>query len=216
MPQFLVTGFTPFDDRQVNGSWVAARHLDKLDNVRALEIPVIWGKPAELLTPLCKQDCPAIIISFGEGRDEWFDIEIKARNQRDHREDNLGRFADSPIDPNGTDLLESSFDTHELQRQLGNQGWNIRVSGNAGQYLCEELLYTLESLKAKHQSLQSVVFIHMPPFGSNTFRNGEPVECNDKLITNFAADVLAVVESLTVKELPELAPDLTPALTKYP
>jgi pyrrolidone-carboxylate peptidase len=223
LPQILATGFTPFDDREVNASWIAASHLGNRENVRALEIPVVWGKPAELLSPFFNQefyeefnqesheefnkesskeldkDCPQIVISFGEGRNEWFDIETRARNQRDQRADNLGNNPAGPIDSQGADLLKATFDATRLQRMLGQQGWNIRVSGDAGQYLCEETLYTLETLKTRHLRLRSVLFIHMPPFGTTTYFKGERVRCDEKLINQFADNVITLIESFSLK-----------------
>lgn len=206
MPQILATGFTPFAERQVNGSWIAASHLGNRENVKAVEIPVVWGKPAEILSPFfneefdkepgqaCAEDYPHMIISFGEGRDEWFDIETRARNQRDQRADNLGCNPVGLIDPGGADILRASFDATRLQRMLSRNGWNARVSGDAGQFLCEETLYTLEILKAKHRRLRTVLFIHMPPFGSDTYLHGEQVRCDAKLIANFADNVISIVE----------------------
>ena len=81
MTDILVTGFAPFDGRSVNASWIAAASLD---GVHKLEIPVVWGEPMKLLGQVIETIEPRCIISMGEGRDGWFDIETRARNARKH------------------------------------------------------------------------------------------------------------------------------------
>ena len=86
----LVTGFQPFDNRSVNASWVAAKSLASKKDVETLELPVVWDTPWTTLHSAIKQHQPEIVISMGEGRPQWFDIETVARNKRSNRQDNLG------------------------------------------------------------------------------------------------------------------------------
>ncbi|MCZ6504283.1 MAG: pyroglutamyl-peptidase I, partial [Gammaproteobacteria bacterium] len=66
MSRILVTGFTPFDGRQNNASWIAASSLHGPD-IRTVEIPVVWGAATKFLDSACVDHCPDIIISLGEG-----------------------------------------------------------------------------------------------------------------------------------------------------
>lgn len=193
----LVTGFTPFDGRNVNASWIAAKSLGHLDYVRTLEIPVVWGQPAQHLAPLCEADCPGVIISLGEGREGWFDIETVASNTRNERPDNNGELPEGkPVIDGGEDRVNASIDAMALRRRLALHRFPIRVSSDAGAYLCEETLYTLEHLKQRHTSLAKVVFVHLPPFDSAFSMGGKTVICNEAILQEFAATLIDAVHAL--------------------
>lgn len=193
----LVTGFTPFDGRQVNASWIAARSLAGEPDVQTLEIPVAWGEPAKLLTPVCRRDCPAVILSMGEGRPGWFDIETVARNTRNERPDNNGRQpAGAPIDPAGPDRIRASIDARALQRHLAAGDFPVRTSRDAGAYLCEETLYTLERLRVQHAALVTVVFVHLPPYGTPVRFGDRVTLCDEALLTRFSRHLHAGVMAL--------------------
>ena len=81
----LATGFQPFDDRSVNGSRVAAKSLASTKYVETLDLPVVWDSPWTALHSAIKQHQPEIVISMGEGRQPWFNIETVARNKRSSR-----------------------------------------------------------------------------------------------------------------------------------
>lgn len=194
MNDFLVTGFTPFDGRSVNASWIAARSL--AERTRTLEIPVLWGKPLGLLAPLCAADCPRAIIAMGEGREGWFDIETRARNTRDDRPDNDGaRPSGEPVCAGGPTCVEASIDARRLRNVLLGAGFPVRVSTNAGAFLCEELLYSLELLRGRHEHLETVAFIHLPPFGSRLLVGNRERDCNESLLADFAGVLLDAVAS---------------------
>jgi pyroglutamyl-peptidase len=197
MPKVLVTGFTPFDGRSVNASWIAARSLATLDSIDTLEVPVLWGAPQRLLAPVCEVECPEVIISMGEGREGWFDIETVARNRRNERGDNHGNLPDGePIYPDGPDQCHATIDAVQLQRQLNLAGVPARISRDAGAFLCEELLYTLETLKTQSGQLNKVVFVHLPPFGTQLVYAGERTTCDDALLGGFASILREAVLSL--------------------
>lgn len=193
----LVTGFTPFDGRNVNASWIAARSLSGEDGLQTLEIPVLWGRPATLLAPLCRSDCPEVIISMGEGRAGWFDIETVARNTRKERPDNHGLTPDgAPIDPDGPARISASIDGVGLRRMLVAGDFPVRTSSDAGAYLCEETLYTIERLRNKHEPLATVVFVHLPPYGTTLNMGDRRVQCDDPLLARFASALHTAVLKL--------------------
>ena len=197
MVKTLVTGFTPFDGRQVNGSWIAAQSLAGEPGVDALEIPVEWGQPANLLEPFCQRDCPEIIISMGEGREGWFDIETRARNARKERPDNQGQSpGGAPIHEAGEALLSASIDAFALQRRLAADAFPVRISRDAGAFLCEETLYNLERLRGRHAQLATVTFVHLPPYGSSLHFQGRTITCDENLLLPFARALLSAVHSL--------------------
>lgn len=197
MTRTIVTGFTPFDGRDVNASWIAANSLAGRPNVCSVEIPVIWAEPLKHLAPLCEATCPDVIISMGEGREGWFDVETIARNTRQERADNTGKSPGSrPIYEAGPAQLEASINAYGLRRALASHQYPVRISRDAGAFLCEETLYTLESLKRQHARLATVVFVHLPPFGTEFTLGGEIRSCDEHLLESFAATLFDAVHAL--------------------
>lgn len=192
MPQLLITGFTPFDGRAVNGSWIAAQTYG---SANYLEIPVVWGEPLPNLEQAVKSFKPEVLISLGEGRDGWFDIETQARNQRKHRLDNHSQYPSSDIVSGGPPALQSTINASALHKRLKDQEIPIRISADAGQFLCEETLYCLEHLKTQYDSLRTVVFVHLPPFGTSLTYRGEARIADEDLLEDFVKRlVIAVLE----------------------
>lgn len=192
--KILVTGFTPFENRTTNASWVAACSLD--DVVR-VEIPVIWGQPAYLLPPLVAQYQPEIIISMGEGREGFFDIETLARNKRKQKRDNKGELPSGPVIEGGQDQLAATIQAARLHAVLAAEQLPMRISQDAGGFICEETLYVLETIKMQHASLKTVVFVHLPPYGTSlTFRQETRI-CDKTLLSEFAGALLAHVKNIS-------------------
>ncbi len=189
MKNLLITGFTPFDGRDRNASWIAACSVD----IPALEIPVVWGQPWDLLKAACEKDCPEIIVSLGEGRTGWFDIETRARAVRKERVDNNGDLPASPTLFNDVpSRREASIDAGFLQRGLSAYGYPVRISTDAGQFLCEETLYVLETLKDAFDTLHRVVFCHVPPYGTELYHSGKAVPCDPPLLADFARRLVSL------------------------
>jgi len=197
MPRILVTGFSPFDGRSKNSSWVAALTLQSslpTEDIQYLEIPVIWGEPERLLTPICNNNPPAIILSMGEGREGWFDIETVANSLRKQRPDNLGNMP----------TFEHSYEFGPRQRtasiraevildSLTAHGFPIRISTDAGGFLCEETLFTMETLQENNPHITTTLFVHLPPYNSSLIYRQQQRKCDESLLGDFAAHLLTAV-----------------------
>lgn len=201
MAKILLTGFTPFDGREYNGSWIAAQWL--ADNhatphhIKAALIPVIRGAPGEIISTWVRDWKPDLIISFGEGHAGQFAIETRARNQRKQRADNTGNLpTDQLIDHNGPAVYMASIDTRGLVATLANLGYPVQLSDDAGAFLCEELLYCLESARAAATpALPRVMFCHLPPFGSefNMTDRADKEICDEVSLARFAENLLGAL-----------------------
>lgn len=194
MRRIVLTGFSPFDGRAQNASWIAVKALaaafPRLD-LQAVLIPVCWGAPARILTPLVSQHRPDCIIAMGEGEPGVFRLEAIAHNARRERADNDGRYPEGqPIENDGPELRAASADCQSLQIALSAQGIPVRVSDDAGGFLCEEMLYTLEGLRENHECLQSVLFVHIPPYGTEIMYRGNPEICAEELLLDFGRRLL--------------------------
>lgn len=169
-PVILLTGFEPFGpNRPANPSWEGIRNLHETDwheyRIIAQELPVVWGEPLKHLQQLIEQHKPAAIFSFGQGAADGFAIESRAANKRGQIPDNNGKLPDgTSIAADGPAEFRATIDCEAMRARLAERGYSVRVSRRAGQYLCEETLYSLEYLHAKHPQID-VAFCHVPPLG---------------------------------------------------
>jgi pyroglutamyl-peptidase len=199
MHEILITGFTPFDGRPVNASWIAASALARKGEwrghrLRAIEIPVCWGAPRLALAQALQTGTPSLILSMGEGEPGIFRLETRARNVRRERADNVGRMpAGEPNSPTGPDERRSSFACQALCDALSAQGIPVRLSEDAGAYLCEELLYTLEEFKETEPAINQVLFVHVPPWGTPLQWQGKARVCDEALLQEFGEAMLPAI-----------------------
>ena len=125
------------------------------------------GAAARELSQWTAELKPVAVLAFGRGRSDAFTIEGRASRQRGHEADNLGeRPARSEIVADGPREYRASVDVNKFARLLKAHGYSLRVSNNAGGFLCEEALYSLEHLKANRQLRGTVAFFHVPPLGA--------------------------------------------------
>lgn len=191
-PVILLTGFEPFGvGKPPNPSWEAIKALDgttwKGYRLVCKQMPVVWGEPLTLLRTWVDQYRPALVLSLGQGRADSFSLESKASNQRGNGSDNLRQLAPhASIAADGPDEFLASIDYERLQQTLSVRGYPIRVSTNAGRYLCEEALYCLEYLKWKKELRAEVLFCHVPPLG--TVLNGKTIDA--AYLQRFTLDTL--------------------------
>lgn len=196
--RILLTGFEPFDGRERNASWIAAsalaqQHLPGVE-LRAAQIPVCWDAPRRVLDPIVTAWQPHVIIGMGEGEQGVFRVESVANNTRRERADNDGKFPEGRvIDPRGPLRRTASADCITLCNALTALDIPVRVSTDAGAFLCEELLYTLEGLRAAQDTRDTVLFVHVPPFGTALEFRGRQRVCDEALLLEFANLLLARV-----------------------
>lgn len=226
-PVILLTGFQPFGEPRIpNISWEAIKDLQGREwggyELRCLELPVEWGAPRRILEAWLREHRPAAVFSFGQGRPGTFAIEDVAHNRRGSGRDNNAAIAPAPeIVAGGPERFEASFDTRGLLRALNQRGYPIHLSTDAGAYLCEELLYTLEYLKSQGEIPGSVLFCHVPPLGSVLPDRRERV--TPQYVQQFVLDVLAcwqtpspaeaaaAAPAAETRETPSLSPSAPPA-----
>ena len=200
-PVILLTGFEPFGPgRPANPSWESIRNLHKTEwheyEIIAQELPVVWGEPLKHLQKLIEQHKPVAIFSFGQGGPDGFALESRASNQRGQIPDNDGQLpATTKITSDGPAEYKASLDCDMMKLRLADKGYPVRVSRRAGQYLCEETLYSLEYLHAKHSDV-TVAFCHLPPLGASL--DGRNVDA--EYVQQFVRDYLEAWRSLSATQ----------------
>ncbi len=172
-PTILLTGYEPFGPgRPANPSWEGIKGLDgrRVGGyvIACRELKVEWGAPLAALNAWIDELRPAAVFSFGQGGADGFAIETRARNARGRIPDNLGNLPSAPtIAADGPDEFAATIDAEKLAAALAAAGYRMRVSKDAGQYLCEEALDTLELLKSRGRTAGEVLFCHVPPLGAD-------------------------------------------------
>lgn len=200
--RILLTGFEPFDGREHNASWIAANALAQQHfpgaQLRAALIPVCWTAPRRVLEPIVTDWQPYVIIGLGEGEPGVFRVETVANNTRRERADNDGSFPEGRvIDPGGPACRIASADCTTVCDALTALDIPARISADAGAFLCEELLYTLEGLRAAQESVDTVLFVHVPPYGTALEFRGQQRVCDEALLLEFASLLLTSVLALS-------------------
>jgi pyroglutamyl-peptidase len=172
LPVILLTGFEPFGEgRPPNPSWEGIKELDgqvwRGYRLACRELRVEWAAPQEQLSAWIDELHPQAVFSFGQGSPDSFALETFARNERRQLPDNRNKLPQTAlIAADGPSEFRSSVDTKKLAVALIKNGFPTSVSDDAGQYLCEETLYTLELLKSQQRVAGDVLFCHVPPLGA--------------------------------------------------
>lgn len=170
----LLTGFEPFGPgRPPNSSWEGIRRLDGLawrgHRLVCREMKVAWGQPLRQLESWSAELRPAAIFSFGQGAAAGYRIETVAHNRRGDGLDNDGsRPPAAEIVADGPARLAASAPAKGLAAALVERKHPATVSADAGRYLCEECLYSLEHLRSRADRPIDVLFCHVPPLGAIT------------------------------------------------
>lgn len=196
LPVILLTGFEPFGGGTVNASWEAVRGLDGQElagcRIVARELPVVWGAPLEKLPKLLDELHPVAVFAFGQGLPGRVAHERVGANARGKYRDNRKQLPPSPlVVEGGPDLLGSNFALDKVLPALEKTGVPVRLSGNAGQFLCDETVYTLEHLRRSRGGFECA-FFHVPALGSKIEVAGKEIECSRELLRGF---VEALVKS---------------------
>jgi pyroglutamyl-peptidase len=189
----LLTGFEPFGkDKPPNPSWEGIKGLDgqrwKEYRIVCKRLPVVWSSPLEQLQDWIAEYQPAAVFAFGQGRRGMFTLENRATNQRVDKKDNDGqRPPATKIVAGGPERFTSDLDCLALAQALGDKGYPAFVSTRAGQYLCEEALYSLEYLKSTKRPEMSVLFCHVPPL----IKEEDGTNVTPEYVEQFVKDLLA-------------------------
>lgn len=211
LPVILLTGYEPFGPGEpANPSWEGIKKLDGQERngyrLVARELPVVWGAPLPELTKLIETFHPAAIFSFGQGG--GYTIETLAQNKRGAFPDNAGKLPREPmIVPDGPAEYEATIDAEGLAERLKSRSQTVRISTEAGNYLCEEALYSLEHLKANARQPLAVAFCHVPPLKADAGHGPTTPE-------TVQAFVESVLDAWAERPRPATVGDAAPAVAR--
>lgn len=164
----LLTGFEAYGGRSVNPAEVIVRSLDGVTVAgeriagRRLKVELRSVGPA-IRTSIAETD-PRLVLCLGL----WpgapvLRLERVAINQADFDlPDNAGHTAREPLDPLGPAAYAASLPLHAIRDRLLAAGIPCELSGTAGQFLCNAVMYHALAAAATRQPNPPTGFIHLP------------------------------------------------------
>ena len=167
----LLTGFGPFPGVPVNESTRLVISLTKaaqqtftshhfVSEILRTEWSEAPGRTAELL----REHRPALALHFGVARGcGGFRIETKGVNACNATADAASNFAHSVYVVNeGPAAIPVTVNATAIAAHLAARGFNSAVSDDAGDYLCNAVLYQSLAAAALMKPRPRVGFIHIP------------------------------------------------------
>lgn len=170
-PTILLTGFGPFPGAAVNASaalveelsGIIARRFSSKRVVWAI-LPTEWSAAPRNLARLYSRERPTHCIHFGvSAKAKTLVVETRADNNCRLSADAKGALPKlSCIDPDGPECLNVSLPVQAIVSRLENLDVPVRLSGDAGSYLCNTVLYRSLQLASLQGHPARAGFIHMP------------------------------------------------------
>ncbi|MBI4569301.1 MAG: hypothetical protein HY719_12970 [Planctomycetes bacterium] len=174
----LLTGFEPFGGAERNASWDAIAEMDGQKafgaRFKCVALPVVYDRAPEVLFKAADEFKPDMVISFGIAPGNEFRVERIARNlDNTPSPDNAGVVrVKKPIVDGQPPTLETGLPTNWLIAGVENVGLPVRVSDDAGGYLCNHLFFH----EVHHFAAGAPVgFIHVPAERSESSSDGLPL-----------------------------------------
>lgn len=204
MKKILVTGFLPFNGRDINPSEKIVEMLTAPKNAELVKyiLPVEYKRSGEILTEIVDKENPDVLVSIGQaGNNPYVAVERVAVNlDNSLASDGVHSLADQagyapvdePVSENGPAAYFSTLPVWELVRAASEKtGVPVRASYSAGTFICNHVMYTGCSLAEKRKNMISG-FIHVPFLPEQL---GGKKEDNRKYSMPFE-DMLSVIQTV--------------------
>ncbi len=164
----LVTGFEGYGGRSLNPSGELARSLDgavvagEPVEARCLAVDLRTVGPA--IRAAIEETAPTLVVCLGLWPGEpMLRLERVAINQADFEiPDNRGLIAREPIVPDGPAAYAATLPLHAIRDRLLAAGIPCALSGSAGQFLCNAVLYHALAACSARSPAPPCGFIHVP------------------------------------------------------
>lgn len=170
MKNILVTGFEPFDDIDVNPSWLIAKRLNGQELlgthiVASKLLPVTVDGLMKKMKAYIEEFNPSMIVCLGvDASSPSLSSELLGANYLDFSiPDNDGNiYKACPIDEAGPDAIFSTLPVHDMVNAMSDFGAESTLSMSAGSYVCNFLLYSVLKYLRDVKSECLAGFIHVP------------------------------------------------------
>ena len=170
--RLLITGFPLFAGRPVNPMQQLLAAIDHGQLrvpagalVRTALLPVEYERIGPVFDSQIAEFQPDLVLAFGVGhREELLHLEQLAMNWSGAAiPDNAGVIRNGePILASGPAYLQTSLPFAQIAQSLAQAGISVRLSTNAGQFLCNQLLFH-GLWRAGDQPRYRMGFVHVRP-----------------------------------------------------
>jgi pyroglutamyl-peptidase len=164
----LLTGFESYGGRSLNPSEQVVKRLAgaEISGVRVVghTLPVSYAELGTRIAALIEEVRPRAVICLGL----WpgtpmLRLERIAVNIADFEiPDNVGLMTRDPVVAGGAEAYLSTLPIHAIHDRLLEAGIPARLSGSAGTFLCNALMYHALRCCAEHAPAAPCGFIHLP------------------------------------------------------
>jgi pyroglutamyl-peptidase len=164
----LLTGFESYGGRSLNPSEQVVKRLDGAEicgaRVIGRTLPVAYADLGDRIAALIEEVRPRAVICLGL----WpgtpvLRLERIAVNIADFEiPDNVGLMTCGPVVEGGADAYPSTLPIHAIHDRLLAAGIPARLSGSAGTFLCNALMYHALRHSAEHAPAALCGFVHLP------------------------------------------------------
>lgn len=193
--KLLITGFDPFGGQIINPSReVVMRLPDVIGSwqLTKLEIPTVFGLAAEKVLAVAKDLHPDAIVCIGQaGGRAAVTPEVVGVNLRNARiADNAGNMPQNqPVVAGAPASYNATLPVREMVDAVRGIGLPCELSHSAGEFVCNDLLYTL--LYHYDGTPTKVGFVHIPYLPEQA-KNGEPSMLLEDVVRALEAAILAL------------------------
>lgn len=195
----LLTGFEPFGSLDMNVSWEVAKCVAEMSlgavDLAIEQMPVSFGRVAEVLRDAVGRHNPDIILSLGQsGSGDSVKLERVALNMMDSKMgDNDGYTPDEePIDRDGDAALFTSLPIKLFRSAIEAKDINSVISNSAGLYVCNRLYYEALRLERERPELRAL-FIHLPYYAG---QRGVAVDKRTMPLASLTDAVITIIQTL--------------------
>ena len=203
--RLLLSGFEPFDGRDINTSEAAMRALREHQyhdvELHTALLPVDRGRGPAALLQAVQTVQPDAVLCLGEAKGRLrVSIERVAINLLDYRiPDNAGnQIVDEPIVPDGPAAYFVTLPVRAMVQAVADAGVPAELSLSAGAFLCNQVSYVLLHELATRQVQCRAGFIHLPLLPEQAAR--EPVPVPSMSLEVVERGLRAVVETLAASQ----------------
>lgn len=191
--KILVTGFEPFNGRDINPAQLILEQLETPEGVTLIKevLPVEFKATTERLKNVLKEHQPDVVLSLGQaGNRPEICVErvainldnVRSANGKRELPDNAG---DTPVDvPIVTGAPNAYFSTlpvWDMVKEIQDVGVEAAVSYTAGTYVCNHVMYTVLHETAINYPETKAGFVHVPFLPEQNPTTGYTMELEDMI-----------------------------------
>lgn len=189
--KILVTGFEPFNGRDINPSQLIIEQLEAPDGVTLIKklLPVEFKATTKILRETLKEQQPDIVLSLGQaGNRPEISVERVAINLDNCRSSNGQKIiadnaGDMPVDElivaGAPQAYFSNFPIWDMVKAIQDAGVDAAVSYSAGTYVCNHVMYTVLHEITTNYPDTKAGFIHVPFLPEQNSVTGYTMELSD-------------------------------------